>query len=53
MEGSQINASLQQSCCTAQLTVADWKVSALRPHVFHFGKDKNVSKDDKLLPDDL
>lgn len=29
MEGSQINASLQQSSCTTQLTTADWKVSTL------------------------
>lgn len=55
MEGSQINASLQQSCCT---TTADWKVSTLGPHVFLYGNDKKLPKmfisyKDKLPPDVL
>ena len=33
-EGSQISASLQQSCSTTQLTMADWEVSTSGPHVF-------------------
>lgn len=44
MAGSQINASLQQSCCTTQLTTADWTVSTSGPHVFLFGETKSLPR---------
>lgn len=44
MEGSQINASLQQSRCTTQLTTADWDVSTSGPHVFLFEETKSLRR---------